>query len=131
MPPDFSTFLAQALVYIQGLLAVFVTLAGVAALVSVLVDLAKRAGLPDGSAPTVAFVLNAVAFIALAAAGLFAHITPAQFDQFAAALATILTALLGFVGQVWFSPKVHDGLKAGHVPFLVVSNTLRKAAATK
>jgi len=125
MPTDFLQFLAEALAFVSNLAAVFAALAGVAALVSVVVDFAKRFGLPDGKAPVLAFWLNAAAFIALAALGLFAHVSPEQFDQVASAIATILTVLLGFITQVILTPKIHGALKGGNVPLLYKSHSVK------
>lgn len=123
MSIDFVTFLTQALAWVSNMLAVFAALGGVAALVSIVVDIAKRLGLPDGSAPNLAFGLNALLFIVLALLGLFTKVSPAQFNDFAAALATLLTLLLGFVGQVILTPKIHAALKQYNVPLLVKSHS--------
>jgi hypothetical protein len=123
---DFNT-------WIQPLLAVFVTLAGVSALVAVLINIGKAFGIvKDGTAGNWSLVLNGIFFVVMVALGLFAKVTPQQFDQVAQQVATILIAVLGLVTQFGLTNKFHDVVSGAHIPLLGYSHSskLELAAAT-
>ena len=95
---------------LNELLKLFVALAGFAALAAVLVDIAKRFGLPDGSAPTASLVINLIGFVLFVIANIFGFDT-AGIDKILAGVASVLTALLGLLGQLMVSRGVHAGLR--------------------
>ena len=88
----------------------FGSMVGVAALVSILIDLFKRFGLvKDGDAPRWSAALNLIALIALVSARYFAPQFSVEFlDEQAGAVAQIAAVILSFVVQLRVSPEVHD-----------------------
>lgn len=87
------------------LLEGFVALAGVAALMAVLINAGKAIGLvKDGFAPTWSLLLNLIAFVAFVLTRIFVpELDIAGADATAAELANILTAILAFVAQLGVS----------------------------
>lgn len=101
----------------QDLIVQFATLAGVAALIAALVNVAKTFGLPDGKAPQVSAGLSLAAFVALAALKIFKpEINVEGLDQQAADLAALVLYVLGFVVQMGLPAKFHAFLAGGNVP---------------
>jgi len=92
------------------LIVAFGSMAGVATLVSVLIDLFKRFGLVlDGTAPRWSAALNAVFLIALVAARYFAPALSVEFlDEQAGLVAQVAAVILSFVMQLAVSPAIHD-----------------------
>jgi len=96
---------------LNELLKLFLALAGFAALASVLVDIAKRFGwLPDGSAPTASLVINLIGFVLFVVANIVGF-DIAGIDKILTGVASVLTALLGLLGQLMVSRGVHAGLR--------------------
>ncbi len=95
---------------LSELLRLFVALTGFAALSAVLVDVLKRFGLPDGSAPTASLIVNLVGFVLFVVANVFGF-DVAGIDKVLAGVASVLTALLGLLGQLIISRGVHAGLR--------------------
>jgi hypothetical protein len=106
-------------------------LAGWGALVAVVINIGKTVKLiPDGAAPKVNLVLNLVGFVALAALGLFAKITPEYFDKIAGATAAMLIAVLGLVTQYTAALKTHNTLSSAGLPLLGKSYSASKSGKT-
>ena len=102
---------------LAGLIPVFLSLAGWAALVTIVINLLKVFGVvQDGQAPKFLLVFNSVGLILFAALGIFAHVAPEQFDALASAIAGLLTAILGFVTMFGVSEKAHKVLSNANLP---------------
>ena len=101
------TFSLQDLVQ---LIVAFGSMAGVAALVSVLIDVFKRFGLvKDGDAPKWSGALNLIALAALVSARYFAPGYSVEFlDESAGAIAQAMAIVLSLVMQLAVSPAIHD-----------------------
>src|SRR3990170_7254579 len=95
---------------LSELLRLFLALAGFAALASVIIDVLKRFGLPDGSAPTASLIINLIGFVLFVVANVFGF-NVAGIDAVLAGVASVLTALLGLFGQLMVSRGVHAGLR--------------------
>ena len=93
-----------------------------------LVDIAKRFGLPDGSAPTASLVINLIGFVLFVVANIFGFDT-AGIDKILAGVASGLTALLGLLGQLMVSRGVHAGLRGGGSPRYTVGRPQSDSAA--
>lgn len=103
--------------WLSALLALFVTLGGVAALVAVVINILKVFGIvKDGTAGNWSLVLNGVAFVVMVALGMFAKITPEQFDAVAQQVATILIALLALLTQFGLTAKLHTVVANAGIP---------------
>lgn len=112
---------------IQDLIIQFGTLAGVAALVAALVNVAKTFGLPDGSAPKLSAGLSLAAFIGLVALKVFApSVDVLSLDKQAADFAVAALYVLGFIVQIGLPGKVHNFLSGSYIPFIGKSYTLDK-----
>lgn len=101
----------------EDLLATFATLGGLAALISVLINIGKTVGIiHDGQAPTWSTALNLAGLIALFVLQLLgkSDLVPA-LDSQAGALASVLTAIFGFVWQLIVSLKAHGALKGAAI----------------
>ena len=92
------------------LLPLFVTLVGFASFAAVLVDVLKRFGLPDGSAPTASLIVNLIGFVLFVLANI-AGFDVAGVDKVLGSVASVLTALLGLLGQLVVSRGFHAGLR--------------------
>ena len=113
--------------WLSNLLAVFVTLGGVAALVAAVINVLKRFGVvTDGTAGNWSLVLNGVAFVLMVALGIFAKVTPVQFDAVAQQIATILIAILGLMAQFGFTLGIHRAVSAAGVPLFGYSHSRQK-----
>ncbi len=118
--------------YVSALLAVFVTLAGVASLVTVIINVLKTFGIvKDGTAGSWSLVLNGVAFVIMVALGVFAKVTPEQFDAVAQQVATILIALLGLLTQFGLTAKFHGVVSSAGIPVLGRSYTRQVMLSAK
>ncbi len=96
----------------EVLIAQFVTLAGVAAFIAAIVNVAKTFGLPDGKAPEVSASLSLVAFIALVALRVFRPDVDIQgLDKAAADAAVAVLYVLGFLVQMGLPARVHAFVK--------------------
>jgi len=86
---------------LQELIVQFGTLAGVAALVAALVNVAKVFGLPDGSAPKLSAGLSLAAFAVLVGLKVFApDVDVLALDAQAADFAVAALYVLGFIVQM-------------------------------
>jgi len=109
---------------LEQLIAQFVSLAGVAALVAAIVNVAKTFGLPDGHAQNVSAVLSLVAFVALVLTKIFApSVDFALLDEQAADFAVLVLYLLGFFVQMGLPAQFHAFLSRARVPFIGKSYT--------
>lgn len=107
----------------------FASLAGVAALVAVIVQVFKLAGLvKDGTSNKWISALNLIAFIVLVAFQIFKpSIAIAVLDGYAAQIAQIALFVLGFVVQMTTSTPVYNAFKSAGVPLLRYSLTNAKS----
>lgn len=103
----------------------FGSLAGVSALVSVLVQLGKILGLvKDGTANQWTSGFNLIAFIGLVYFGVFQpSIALDVLDGYAAQIAQIALFVLGFIVQMTVSKPTYDALKSARVPLLARSHS--------
>lgn len=103
----------------ENLIVQFGTLAGVAALIAALVNVAKTLGLPDGSAPKASAILSLAAFIALAGFKIFKpEIDVEGLDKSAADMAILVLYVLGFVVQFGLPARFHQFLSRSEVPVI-------------
>lgn len=108
----------------EQLIAQFISLAGVAALVAALVNVAKTFGLPDGQAQNVSAVLSLVAFVALVLTKIFApSVDFALLDEKSADFAVLVLYLLGFFVQMGLPAQFHEFLSRARIPFIGKSYT--------
>src|SRR3990167_643434 len=100
------------------LIVAFGSMAGVAALVAVVIDVFKRFGLvQDGSSPRWSAALNLLALIAVVAARYFAPDVAVEFlDAQAGFVAQAAALILSLVMQLQVSPAVHDALVDNESP---------------
>jgi len=106
------------------LIVQFSTLAGVAAFIAALVNVAKTFGLPDGSAPKVSAGLSLAAFVALVALKIFApSVDVLGLDKWAAELGVMALYVLGFLVQIGLPAKFHEFLSNSRVPVIGKSYT--------
>ncbi len=112
---------------LQELIVQFGTLAGVAALVAALVNVAKVFGLPDGSAPKLSAGLSLAAFAVLVGLKVFApDVDVLALDAQAADFAVAALYILGFIVQMGLPSKVHGFLSTSLVPIIGKSHTIDK-----
>lgn len=112
---------------LQELIVQFGTLAGVAALVAALVNVAKVFGLPDGSAPKLSAGLSLAAFAVLVGLKVFApDVDVLALDAQAADFAVAALYILGFIVQMGLPSKVHSFLSTSLVPIIGKSHTIDK-----
>lgn len=108
----------------ENLIAQFATLAGVAALVAALVNVAKTFGMPDGYAPNVAAGLSLAGFAALVTLKIFApEVDVPGLDAQAADTAKLILYALGFFAQMGLPAQFHNLFKNGSVPLIGASNS--------
>ncbi len=106
----------------ENIIIQFAALAGVAALVAALVNVAKVFGLPDGYAPNLSAGLSLVAFAALVGLQVFRpDVDVMALDQQAADVAGLVLYILGFAIQMGLPAQFYKLFKAGGVPVLGVS----------
>ena len=106
---------------LESLLIEFVLLAGVAALVTALINVAKKLGIiKDGNAPMANLILNLIGFVLFVIANV-AGIPTAGIDAVLGSVAALLTALLGLLGQFVVSRAMHAGLRG--VPLIGYSHS--------
>jgi len=112
------------LAVLMQLITMFASLAGVAALVAVLVQLGKFIGLiKDDTAHKWAAGLNLVAFIVFAVFGIFnPNIVYEVLDGYAAQIAAVALFVLGFLTQMTTSKPFYTYFKNARVPYLGYSN---------
>lgn len=120
-PPVTVTILDIILKIVAG----FATLAGVSALVAVLVQIMKLMGIAkDDTAAKWAAGFNLFAFIVLVAFGVFQpQIALEVLDGYAAQIAVIALFVLGFVTQMTVSKPTYNAFRAASVPLLGKSNS--------
>lgn len=116
MALDFSLLLAVALKIMLG----FGSLAGVSALVAILVNFGKLVGLvKEGTSAKWSAGLNLLSFGALVFFGVWRpDLAIEVLDGYAGQIASILLFVLGFLIQIVGSPTVYRLLKGGNVPLL-------------
>ncbi len=108
----------------QNLILQFGTLAGVAALIASLINVAKVFGLPDGSAPKVSAGLSLLAFVALVALNMFApEVNVVDLDVQASDFSVVVMYILGFVVQLGLPAQFHKFLNKAEVPLIGVSHS--------
>lgn len=108
---------------LEQLLPLYLALAGVAALVTVLVNILKRLGvITDGQAPTASLLLNLVGFGLFVVASV-AGIDVGGIDIVLGSIAALLEALLGLIGQIGLSRAFHVGLRGA--PLIGYSHSYR------
>ncbi|MBX3004577.1 MAG: hypothetical protein KF821_01970 [Anaerolineales bacterium] len=107
----------------EQLFTSFLALAGVAALVAVLVNIGKLVGwVPDGAAPTAALLLNLGAFVVFAGLKIYApDVDVAGLDAGAQQIATILVQVLAFVAQLGVSRAANAAVRG--VPVIGYSHS--------
>lgn len=96
----------------------FGSMAGVAALVAIVVDVFKRFGLVrDGEAPRWSAALNLLLLIGLVAARYLAPQYSVEFlDEQAGTVAQLAAVILSFVMQLSLSPQIHDTAVRENLP---------------
>ena len=109
----------------ESLVAQFLLLLGVAALIGALINVGKKflpQYFPDGSAPTWSLYLNVAAFAAFVALRIFVpDVDVAGLDSNAQAIADLLIYLLGFVSQIGGSKVANAALRG--VPVIGYSHS--------
>lgn len=111
----------------ENLIVQFGTLAGVAALIAALVNVAKTFGMPDGYAPNLAAGLSLAAFAALVTLHVFApSVDVVALDAQAADVGKVALYLLGFFVQMGLPGQFHVLFKSGSVPMIGTSNSVKK-----
>ena len=80
---------------LNELLRLFLALAGFASFAAVAIDVLKRLGLPDGSAPTASLIINLVGFVLFVVANIFGF-DVAGIDKILAGVASVLTRYSDF-----------------------------------
>ena len=96
---------------LEELVQLYSLLAGVAALIAVLVDVLKRFGvIKDDQAPAAVLLLNVVGFVLFVVANVLG-LPIAGIDVLLGSVAALLAALLGIIGQVAVSRGVHFVLR--------------------
>jgi hypothetical protein len=114
------------------------TLGGVAALIAAIVNMAKQIKLPngtmlvqDGTAPAWSTVMNILAMIFIFYLRMRggADLLPA-IDAQSGQLATVLSTIVAFVVQIFFTRKIHDVALAG-IPLVGKSNSGKVAGETQ
>jgi hypothetical protein len=105
---------------IISLVVMFASLAGIAALITVLVNFGKVLHVvKDGTSQYWSAGLNLAAFVTLVVLGIFRpDLTTIFLDATAQQIATILVFILGFVSQLGLSPKFYTLLRNGDVPLI-------------
>jgi len=104
---------------LNDLIAQFATLAGVAALIAALINVAKAFGLPSESAPKVSAGLSLVAFAGLVALQLFApEVEVETLDAQAQDLSVAVLYILGFLVQMGLPAQFHSFFKRANVPLI-------------
>jgi len=108
---------------LNSLASQFASLAGVAALITVVINIFKTFGIvKDGTAQTWSIILNLVGLIVLVYLRVFQpNVDIAGVDQQADSLANILIGILGFVVQIGSSKGTHSLLSG--VPLVGKSNS--------
>jgi len=122
---------APSAVDFADLVGTLTSLAGVAALIAVAVNLLKQIGIvKDGQAGSWSAGLNLAALIGLFAAQVagYSNLIPV-IDEQAGALAVVLSTVAAYVFQVFISRKAHDSALAG-LPAVGASYSGRLAGET-
>lgn len=98
---------------LQTLLPQFMSLAGFAGLVAVLINAGKQFGIvKDGQAPTYSLLANLAGFAVLVLVRVFApQVDPLQADTSIASIAQILVLALGLFAQLGSAKLVNNGVK--------------------
>ena len=105
----------------EGLLTQWMSLVGIAALIAVVINLLKQAGVvKDGQAQTWSAGLNLVVLILLFLFNIFKpDIDIGEVDKQAAALAEVAVVVIGYVAQLLAAKATHAAVK--HVPLIGTS----------
>jgi hypothetical protein len=127
MDNEFLLQLMAILTFLTNLVAVFASLGGISALIAALVNAGKTVGIvKDGDAGKWSMALNALAFVGVAVLGLFAKVSPDQFDAAARTLVGALVPLFGLLFQLIASAKVHNDLASAGIPVIGKSYSLEE-----
>jgi hypothetical protein len=114
--------------FLPELVAQFLALGGVAAVIALLINVGKRAGwIKDGQATSASLLLNLVGLVGLGLLRVFApDFDIAGLDGIAAQIAEAGTILLGLVWQLFISRQTHEQVKG--VPVIGKSFTFERRA---
>lgn len=114
----------------QNLLAEWTALVGIAALIAVLINVLKLAGVvKDGTAQTWSAGLNLAGLVALFALRIFKPgLDLSEIDKHAAAFAEIAMVIIGYLTQLLSSKLAHLALR--QVPVVGASFTVEAAKAS-
>lgn len=98
---------------LESILAIVLSLGGVAAFIAALVNAGKAVGVvQDGQAPTYSLLANVVLFVVVALVGVFAPTTDLKgLDGIAKQLADILILVLGLATQLGLTKQFAQILK--------------------
>lgn len=98
---------------LEQVLAIVLSLGGVASLIAVLVNAGKAVGIvKDGQAPTYSLLANVVLFVVVALVGVFAPATNlGEYDGIAKQVAEILVLVLGLATQLGLTKQFASLLK--------------------
>src|SRR5512136_2973681 len=98
----------------------FGSLAGIAALIAVIINLLKAAHLvKDGTAGKWSAALNVIALVVLLSLKIFVpSVATSTIDGFAGQAAQVLLVVLGYLVQIFTSSDVHAALSAMNIPLL-------------
>lgn len=98
---------------LESILAIVLSLGGVAAFIAALVNAGKAVGLvQDGQAPTYSLLANVVLFVVVAIVGVFAPATDLKgLDGLAEQFAEVLVLLLGIATQLGLTKQFAQILK--------------------
>lgn len=109
----------------EELIIQFGTLAGVAALIAAIVNVAKTFGLKDGQAPNVSAGLSLTAFVVLVGLKIFRpDIDVTALDARIGDVAVGMLYVLGFITAMGLPSKFHVFLSNSRVPVLGKSYSL-------
>ena len=115
----------ELLSYITGLIPVFLSLAGVGALIAIVINILKTLNvIKDGDAPKWNLGLGTLGLLALIVLGVFKNVTPEQFNTAAGIVATLLVTVLGFVTQFKAAAVTHNVLSNSELPVIGKSRSI-------
>lgn len=109
----------------SDLVVQFVGLAGVAALIATIVNVAKTFGYPDGYASKLSAGLSVLAFVTMSYFQIFApEVSVWAMDETAGVWAERLLYVLGFAVQIGLPAKFHEFFRSGEIPLLGYSHSM-------
>lgn len=111
---------------LDAILPLFMSLGGVASLVTALVNALKKINVvKDGQAPAYSLIFNLVGLVAVVLLRVFSpDFDFTSADGAAGSISQILTLILGLAGQLLVSRGVHEGIKG--TPVIGTSNAVDK-----